>query len=290
MRKEIMPKPKNALTIFQLLEKSNCRECGEKTCMAFAGAVFTGRRQLKECSKLDRKIVEAHSEGHQNAFDIEQNREDSLDRLKSQIADIDLQAAALRTGGRFENGRLTIKVMGKDFSVTAAGMFSTDIHVNPWVAAPFLYYVLHGKGLLPTGDWRSFRELGDGRELYPLFQKRCEEPIKRVADTYTDLFDDMVHIFSGRQVAQQFESDISVVLHPLPKVPLMVCYWRPEEGMRSSLNLFFDRTADQNLDIGSIFSIGTGLAQMFTRMAQRHGFPLSLNGSNKLGESVVNMP
>lgn len=271
-----MPQPKNAMTIFQLLDKSNCRECGEKTCMAFAGAVYTGRRQLKECPKLDSQTISAHSDAPRNTSDVEQNRADYLEELKHQVKGIDLEAAALRTGGRFENDRLTIKVMGKDFSVTTDGTFSTDIHVNPWVAAPFLYYVIYGKGLTPTGDWRSFRELADGRERYPLFQKRCEEPLKQVADSYTDLFDDMVHIFSGRHVERQFESDISVVLHPLPKVPLMVCYWRPEEGMQSSLNLFFDRTADQNLDNGSIFSIGAGLAHMFTRMAQRHGFALSL--------------
>ncbi len=64
-----------------------------------------------------------------------------------------------------------------------------------------------------------------------------------MADTYTDLFDDMVHIFNGRQVDKQFRSDISVVLYPLPKVPVMVCYWLPEDGIESSLNLFFDETA-----------------------------------------------
>jgi hypothetical protein len=55
----------------------------------------------------------------------------------------------------------------------------------------------------------------------------------------------------------------------------MVCYWLPEEGMASSLNVFFDQTADKNLDIGSIFSLGAGLAQMFTRLAQRHGFAMT---------------
>ena len=97
--------------------------------------------------------------------------------------------------------------------------------------------------------------------------------MKKVADTYTDLFDDLVHIFSGKQVAEQFESDISVVLHPLPRSPLMICYWRPEDGLESSLNLFFDKIADDNLDIGSIFSLGAGLAQMFEKLALRHGFP-----------------
>ncbi|MBW1753989.1 MAG: Fe-S cluster protein, partial [Deltaproteobacteria bacterium] len=35
-----MPQPKNAMEIFRHLDKSNCRECREKTCLAFAGAVF----------------------------------------------------------------------------------------------------------------------------------------------------------------------------------------------------------------------------------------------------------
>ena len=90
---------------------------------------------------------------------------------------------------------------------------------------------------------------------------------------FPDLFDDLVHIFSGRQVEEQFESDISVVLHPLPRVPMMICYWKPDDGMESSLNLFFDKVADDNLNIGSVFSLGAGMAQMFAKLAQRHGFP-----------------
>jgi len=209
-----MPKPRNAMTIFQLLDKSNCKQCGEKACMAFAGAVFTGRRPLSECPKLDQDIIDAYSDDFQNLYDVEQNRDDFLEQLKKQIAGIDLK-----------------------------------------VVAPFLNYVLYGKGLDSTGDWRSFRELADGRERYPLFQKRCEEQMK--------------------QVDPRFQSDISVVLHPLPKVPIMVCYWLPEEGMQSSLNVFFDQTADKNLDIGSIYSLGNGLAQMFTRLARRHGLAMA---------------
>ena len=52
---------------------------------------------------------------------------------------------------------------------------------------------------------------------------------------------------------------------------MMICYWKPEVGLESSLNLFFDDTADKNLDTGSIFSLGTGLAQMFEKLARRHG-------------------
>lgn len=106
---------------------------------------------------------------------------------------------------------------------------------------------------------------------YPFFQKRCESAMKRVADIYTDLFDDLVHIFGGRKVAEQFESDISVVLHPLPKVPIMICYWKPEEGLTSTLNLFFDKSADNNLQNGSLLTICVGIALMLEKLSERHG-------------------
>lgn len=267
-----MPSPKNAMEIFQVLDKSNCRDCGEATCLAFAGAVFQRRRKIGECPKLDTETIARFTPDVPPANTIEDNREDHLAELKQAAADTDLAAAAQRLGARFENGRLTLKVLGKDFSVGTDGKLYADIHINPWIAAPFLIHVLHGEGRVPTGDWVAFRELKDGKERYPLFQKRCEAPMKRVADVYTELFDDMVHLFNGRQVAEQFASDISVVLHPLPLVPIMICYWRPDDGLESDLNIFFDRTADVNLDNGALFSLGAGLAVMFEKLAMRHGF------------------
>ena len=260
------------MEIFKRLDKSNCRECGEKTCLAFAGAVFQGHRKIDECPKLDASVIERLSGDPTELNTLEANRDEFLETMKQKISGIDLMSAAERTGGRCQNGRLTLKILGKDFSVDGKGNLSSDIHVNPWVAAPFFDYVLNGKGVEPIGQWVSFRELKNGKDRYPLFQKRCEEAMQQVADSYTDLFDDVVHLFSGRQVERQFQSDISVVLHPLPKVPVMICYWRPDEGLGSSLNLFFDATADQNLDIGSVFSLGAGLAQMFHKLALRHGF------------------
>lgn len=268
-----MPPPNNAMEIFKLLDMSNCRECGEKTCLAFAGAVFKGQKKLAECPKLDQEIIERYSEQPINRNANEQNWDEYLKELKSEIANHDLAAAAESVGAKFSSNRLTLKVLGKDFGVDAQGNLYADIHINPWVVIPFLSYILYGKRLPVSGNWVSFRELKDCKERYPLFQKRCEEPMKRVADIYTNLFEDLVHLFSGKKVAQQFESDISVVLHPVPKVPIMICYWMPEDGLESSLNVFFDETADENLDIGSVFTLGAGLAQMFAKLALRHGFP-----------------
>jgi hypothetical protein len=81
----------------------------------------------------------------------------------------------------------------------------------------------------------------------------------------------MVQLFNARQVGRHFDSDISVVLHPLPLVPILICYWKPEDGLESDLHLFFDATAEANLHIEALYTLGAGLAQMFEKIALRHG-------------------
>jgi hypothetical protein len=81
----------------------------------------------------------------------------------------------------------------------------------------------------------------------------------------------MVHLFNGRQVEKHYKSDISLVLHPLPKVPILICYWRPEDELESDLNLFFDSKVEENLSIESIYTLATGLVIMFEKLALRHG-------------------
>lgn len=267
----MMAQFKNVMEVYKLLDKSNCLKCGSKTCLAFAAAVFTGQKQLGECPKVPEEFIPKDSKSGPSGLAARDGNA-FMDDLKARIAKIDLAEAAKRLGADFSSGRLTLKVLGKDYGVDEKGNIFTDIHVNPWVAVPFLVYVLHGQGLIPTGNWVSFRELKDGIDHYPLFKKRCEDVLKQIADVYTDLFDDMVHMFGGKPVAPQFQSDVSVVLRPLPLVPVMICYRLPEDGLPSSLHVFFDETADKNLDNQCIFTIGAGLAHMFSKFAARHGF------------------
>jgi hypothetical protein len=265
-----MARPKNVMQVFSLLDKSNCRKCGEKTCLAFAGAVFQGRRLIIDCPTIDhdraRQFIEPTT-GNTAA----EEPDEFFTELINRIATSDLQQAAERTGGRFDGEKLSVKILGKDFSVDSSGNLFSDIHIIPWITIPFLVYVLESKGQPVMGDWVSFRELDGGKERYPLFQKRCEEGMQRIADVYTDLFDDMTQLFQARQVESRFDSDISVILPVLPLVPLMICYWKADEGIGSSLNIFFDRSIDANLGNETAFTIGAGLTQMFEKLALRHG-------------------
>ena len=264
----------NTMEIFKLLDKSNCRECREATCLAFAAAVFKGQKQLDECPHLESDIIERFGKKVKQRTPIDQDLDELVAQLKRNITTIDLSLSAQRLEARFSDDRLTIKVLGKDFSVDSEGNLSSDIHIHPWITIPILSYIIDGGGMPVSGKWVPFRELKNGKTWYRLFEQRCEKPLKGVADTYTDLFEDMINIFNGRQVENHYASDISLVLHPLPKVPILICYWKPEDELESSLNIFFDSTAEDNLNIESIYALGTGLVRMFEKIALRHSSPM----------------
>ena len=262
---------KNPMEIFRLLDKSNCRECNEATCLAFAAALFKGVKHLDECPHLESNIIERFGGKTEKRKPVDQDMDKTVEQLKRKISTMDLSSSAQRLGATFFDGRLTIKVLGKDFIVDSKGNLSSDVHIHPWVTIPVLNYIIDSAGMPVSGQWVPFRELKNGKTWYRLFGQRCEKPLKKVADTYTDLFKDLIHIFNGRQVENHYASDISLVLHPLPKVPILICYWMPEDGLESSLNLFFDSTAEDNLNIESIYVLGAGLVRMLEKLALRHG-------------------
>ena len=191
-----MAQRNSPMEIFQLLDQSNCRECNKPTCLAFAAAVFKGEKQLDECPRLEREIIERYGGKAAMQVPFEQQLDASVEQLKSKITTIDLSLSAQRLGEEFSDGTLTLRCLGKDFRVDTKGNITTDIHVHSWITIPVLNYIIDGAGIPVSGKWVPFRELEGGKTWYRLFGQRCEKPLKKVADTYTNLFEDMLHIFN----------------------------------------------------------------------------------------------
>jgi hypothetical protein len=230
---------KSVTDVLKLVDKSNCQQCGYKTCMAFAAAVLQGRANLSDCPRIDPDLLAQHGQAapERNAA-AEDEMMAMLASLKSAVAGLDFEKTAQRLDGRLVNGRLAIKVMGKDVAVDHGG---------------------------------NLRELEGGAAWQNFFAHRCVNPLKKVADTYPELFRDLLDIFNGKKAESRFDADTAILLHPLPLVPVLICYWKPEEGMASSLNIFFDSTADKNMGVEFIYRLVAGLVIMFEKISRRHG-------------------
>ena len=263
---------KNTMDVFKLLKKNNCRKCNYPTCLAFAAAVFQGRVALSECPFIGEDIIKEYgSQKLEYESEFEQDYIKVMSQLKDRIKQIDLESRAEKLGGKFLNGRLILKIFGKNFGIDEKGGIFTDIHVNQWIAPPVLNYVISCKGIPLTGLWVPFRELETSRDWVRFFEHQCVSAFKQVADTNPSFFKDIMELFNGRPVQNHYDADISLIIYPLPLLPMLICYNRPEEGLESDLNLFFDSTADQNLPIENIYTLSTGLSNMFKKLAKTHG-------------------
>ena len=159
-----MPETKSPIEILKLLNKSNCGECNEATCLAFASKVFKGQKSLSECPHVGQEVRMGGGDEPRDLKPVEEDQESVFDRLKERLRTIDLAAAAKRLNTPFKDGILTLKVCGKNFSVDSRGNFSSEIHIHSWVTLPVLNYILEGEGAEPSRKWVPFRELKGGKD------------------------------------------------------------------------------------------------------------------------------
>lgn len=259
------------MDVFKLLPKINCRSCNKPTCLAFATAVFQGHVSLDECPFLEESLTEDHDPKNQKTeSDRDLEYQQALESLQAKLRETDLKERAERLQGSFADNRLTLKIMGKDFSVDSNGDISTILHVNRWLVMPVFYHILYGEGIPLQNAWVPFRELESSKDWVRFFEHQCVGLLKTIADTNPSFFEDVIELFNARPVVDHYEADISIILEPLPLFPILICYNHPEEGLLSSLNLFFDSTADKNLPVESIFTLTAGLARMLEKLAQTH--------------------
>ena len=265
-----MPYITNPLDLYKHLPRTNCGQCGIATCLAFAAAVLREEKPLPACPFLDSEALAGLEPLVSRQVNLDSIREEQLNEFRRKIKKTDIVGRAAAIGARVRGASIIIDCLGKEFEVTPEGAIASSCHTHAWFSLPLLDYVLHCSGVEPAGRWVPFRELPAGGTWAPLFQQRCEKPLRRIADAYSDLFADLVSLFSASSSAPAFDSHVSVVLHPLPRVPMLICYWQAEDGMESKLHLFFEKTAERNLPIDSLFTLGTGIARMLEKIMHTH--------------------
>ena len=259
-----------ALEILRQLNKSNCRECGENTCMAFAASVIRNQKRLSDCPYLEPSVASALSLRQTATLPPDQSPERFLNQIKDRIRELDFEEAADRLGLALVNGRLRVHVLGAIFDVDSNGDLHTLRHVNHWIHGPLLHYLLYSQGKQVVGNWIPYSQLKNVEETAPFFAHFCENAFQRLADDYTDLFFQVLQTF-GRPIENGLvDADFSIRLMPLPRLPCLYSYWKSEGEFPSKLAIHFDETANVNLDPRSILFLAAGLSAMFNRFIEAH--------------------
>ncbi|MFN3480249.1 MAG: DUF3786 domain-containing protein [Thermodesulfovibrionales bacterium] len=252
----------NPLEIYKLLPRTNCGECSQKTCMAFAVYLKTGHEGINECRYLSPSTIE-RIRSMLNEGDW---RDELLRSLKKEIQDLDVIKIGHEIGAVIRDNAIGIRCIGKDYLIDNNGNITPEPY-NKWIGILLLHYIRNkGRGDF-TGQWVSFSEFKGGLVKASTFQRDCEEPLRELFDVMNERIDQILQRLGGRPVSG-FPAERAWMIDLLPRVRLLILYSKGDEEFPSSLKIVFDKVTGNFLDVESIIFLLEGFVHTLRMMAR----------------------
>lgn len=270
---KVSPKPMSVLDVFKVLPQTNCGECGQSTCLAFATQVIKEGEDLEKCPYLPAESGPAVAAVKvQQGQGIGRRRETiaiALEAVQEKVALLNFAALAPGLGAAYgeEDGKpyLGFPFFGQPLKVFKDQVqYPPGVHANPWDAI-FLYNYIASRGQKPlTGEWITYQSLPNSvskvktlerlqREFATEFSYRLPELKERAA------------CLKAEPVTVGEDADFEAVFWPLPKVPVVLLFWdtEKEENFPAQARFLFDVTVSDFLDLESLLFLVEGLIDRF---------------------------
>ena len=254
-----------AITVMEVLKnlpRTNCGDCGQPTCLAFATHVIKEGEDLDKCPHLTgagadmRKAVRAQQEAG-----VGRRRESlaiSLEVLQEKVAPLDFAALAEGLGATYGEEAvrpyLSLNYFGHRLRVFKDEVgYPEGVAANPWDAILLYNYLAFRGKSPPTGKWITYQSLPNSVSKTKTLKRLEAELAAHFAGKQAKLEGAAVRLGAeGVKVAE--DADLQLVLRPLPKVPVLLLFWEadPEEDFPAQVHLLFDGNVSAFLDLESL--------------------------------------
>ena len=258
-----------AITVMEVLKnlpRTNCGDCGQPTCLAFATHVIKEGEDLDKCPHLTGAGADmGQAVRAQQAAGVGRRRESlaiSLEVLQEKVAPLDFAALAPGLGATYgeEAGRpyLSLTYFGHRIQVFKDELrYPPGAHADPWDAI-LLYNYIAFQGKEPVaGRWIAYNSLPNSVSK----AKTLARLEKKLADHFGGRavqLKERAAQLGGEPVAVGEDADFQAVFTPLPQVPLLLLFWdaEAEEGFAPQAHLLFDASVTDYLDLeGMLFLV-----------------------------------
>jgi hypothetical protein len=249
----------NVLELYRRLPRTNCGKCAQRACMPFAVALAKGDVTPEACPGLTEaqrgEIIGGSGKGDW--------RETVVAGLRAEVATLPFAQIAPGLGAVLNGEPMTIRCLGRDYRVAPDGAIDapgTAGPVAPWMRILLLHYV-RTRGDAPlTGRWAAFTELKAALMKSKSFAREAEEPLRELFDRDATAAESALERL-GAVRQSGLPAPVAWRLDALPRIPVLVLYWPPEEEFASKCKVLFDATADRYLDVESLTFLIEGLAK-----------------------------
>ena len=240
------------IEIYKKLPGTNCGECGESTCMAFALRVKNAQRKMAGCPYTGHEDEGLLNQG--TVVTMENNYKHVSKELEEEIKHVDFKEAADAIGGNYDDrnggGVIRLKMMNKEYEVRKEGLFINDKYCQDSWSKIIIYDYVRRKGNTPlTGDWVSLGHFPNTASHSKAFQKKAESKIAEKFNNNISGLKVRCKQFEGPEVRDKIKADYVCGFKLLPHVPMYLCFWEADEEFPASCKLHVDSSAEAYIDI-----------------------------------------
>ena len=265
-----------------VLPKTNCRDCGSPTCLAFASKVVSEKFDLGGCPYVDANLlatckIELEQQYREGRWTKRDMAADALVWARQKTASMRIQDLPDRIGGRLVTRNGTTSLELPYFTTT---LLINDDSINKSDGSEITRYeqvliynhMAQGGRRQPAGKWKGLVEFPNTVSKIKSMIEQIETPlIQRFRGKTTELIAAVKAIGGEDRTDSRESSGLNFYFQPLPRVPVTLMFWDedPEEGFEPMAKLLFDETVTEHLDIESIMFLSERLKQLLCE------FPIS---------------
>lgn len=188
---------------------------------------------------------------------------DALNRAVAEFSKKDLKniPKALNTA------ELEIHFLGEKYTIDhPEGKVSfRDADREPSFAVKILilHYLTYSDASKPANRWIDFRQFKGGIAYERAFRERAEG---RILNCYGDSPGDLVK--KGKKLGgiPGKYGDASIVLKPLPLLPVYLILWKGDEELSGKVKILFDEKASHHLPVEDLATLGELIAEELCRL------------------------
>lgn len=243
--------------IFRKLPKTNCRECGEATCIAFALKCQTGQRLISECPYAEAVEAEGALSGT-----VQDSYEEAGNRMEARLGDLDFKSAAAAAGASYnaERDLMEIVMLGRKYEVRRSGLFLDGVHSrNSWDRLIIYDFILRRSGMGLSGERVPLQHFPKTPSHVKSFQGRAEAELGKVFGLDPLGIRSRLDELGAEYVSSEAGAELACRLELLPGFPLYLEFWSADDEFPASCKFFVDSSAVNKLDIEYIARV-TGKA------------------------------
>jgi len=261
------------LDLYKKLPKTNCGDCGQPSCLAFATQVVGYGHELGGCPHLEEAVFKEigsllHNQREKGVYVKKENHQIAHEHLKEKIKNHDFQAIAsgLEVIYSVDNGAefLEIPYFGRTVIMTHSGIQQQDDEeFDPWDEILLYNYIFFSGSKPLSGKWVGLESFPNSLSKRVALDDGCHKRINQVFAGAKNALKKACLKLGGVPVTEGHSGDLAFHFYPLPKMPLLLLFWDEdkEEGFEAQTKVLFDNVALEYLDLEGLTFVAEKLAE-----------------------------